>query len=49
MTENIERRIKINKLNKEIAKLEKQARSERQPKKKFELMQKIKCLKREMR
>lgn len=47
--ENIDRRIKINKLNKEIAKLEKQARAERQPKKKFELVQKIKCLKREMR
>lgn len=43
--ENIDRRIKINKLNKEIAKLEKQARAERQPKKKFELVQEIKKLK----
>jgi len=39
--ENIDIRIKINKLNKEIAKLEKQARAERQPKKKFELVQRI--------
>ena len=34
------------KIEKEIAKLEKQARAEKQPKKKFELVQKIKRLKR---
>ena len=33
------------KLQKEIARLEKQARAEKQPKKKFELVQKIKMLK----
>lgn len=33
------------KLEKEIAKLEKLARAEKQPKKKFELVQRIKCLK----
>lgn len=33
------------KLQKEIARLEKQARTERQPKKKFELVQRIKKLK----
>lgn len=48
VTENIERRIKINKLNKEIAKLEKQARAERQPKKKFELVQRINEFKKEL-
>ena len=32
------------KLDKEIAKLEKQARTEKQPKKKFEFMQKIRKL-----
>lgn len=36
------------KLQKEIAKLEKQARAERQPKKKFELAQKAKILKEEL-
>lgn len=36
------------KLKKEIAKLEKQARTEKQPKKKFELVQKINKLKQEM-
>lgn len=36
---------KRQKLEKEIAKLEKQARAEKQPKKKFELVQKIKALK----
>lgn len=46
--ENIDRRIKINKLNKEIAKLEKQARAERQPKKKFELVQRINEFKKEL-
>ena len=34
------------KIEKEIAKLEKQARAEKQPKKKFELVQKIKELQR---
>lgn len=33
------------KLEKEIVKLEKQARAERQPKKKFELVQRVKALK----
>lgn len=41
----IERR---EKLEKEIAKLEKLARAEKQPKKKFELVQEIKCLKKEL-
>ena len=36
------------KIEKEIAKLEKQARTEKQPKKKFELVQQIKELKRKM-
>lgn len=36
------------KLQKEIARLEKQARAERQPKKKFELVQKIKAKQQEM-
>ena len=36
------------KIEKEIAKLEKQARAEKQPKKKFELVQQIKELKRKM-
>lgn len=36
------------KLHKEIARLEKQARAERQPKKKFELVQKIKAKQQEM-
>ena len=33
------------KIEKEIAKLEKQARTEKQPKKKFELVQRVKALK----
>ena len=36
------------KLQKEIDKLEKQARAEKQPKKKFELVQRIRTLQREM-
>ena len=36
------------KIEKEIAKLEKQARAEKQPKKKFELVQQIKRLKEEL-
>ena len=36
------------KIKKEIAKLEKQARAEKQPKKKFELVQQIKRLKEEL-
>ena len=36
------------KIEKEIAKLEKQARAEKQPKKKFELVQQIKKLKEEL-
>lgn len=42
--ENIELHEKQAKLQKEIARLEKQARAEKQPKKKFELVQKIKRL-----
>lgn len=38
---------KIEKLNKEIEKLEKQARAEKQPKRKFELVQKMNKLKKE--
>lgn len=45
--ENIELHEKQAKLQKEIARLEKQARAEKQPKKKFELVQKIKRLKEE--
>ena len=43
--ENIELHEKQAKLQREIARLEKQARAEKQPKKKFELVQKIKKLK----
>lgn len=39
---------KIQKLNKEIERLEKKARTEKQPKKKFELVQKVKDLQREI-
>lgn len=46
--ENIELHEKQAKLQKEIARLEKQARTEKQPKKKFELVQKIKKLKGEL-
>ena len=45
LDEQIEINEKKQKLEKEIAKLEKQARAEKQPKKKFELVQKIKTLK----
>ncbi len=38
---------KKQKLEKEIAKLEKQARAEKQPKKKFELVSKVRNLKNE--
>lgn len=48
LEENIILREKREKLQKEIAKLEKQARSEKQPRKKFELVQKIKKLKNDM-
>ncbi len=46
--ENIELHEKQTKLQKEIARLEKQARTEKQPKKKFELVQKIKELRRNL-
>ena len=46
INENIELHEKQAKLKKEIARLEKQARTEKQPKKKFELVQKIKELRR---
>lgn len=45
LEENIILREKREKLQKEISKLEKQARSEKQPRKKFELVQRIKELK----
>lgn len=45
LDENIELHEKQEKLRKEIARLEKQARTERQPKKKFELVQRIRELK----
>lgn len=48
LEENIILREKREKLQKEISKLEKQARSEKQPRKKFELVQKIKKLKNDM-
>ena len=44
LDEQIEINDKKQKLEKEIAKLEKQARAEKQPKKKFELVQRIKVL-----
>ena len=44
LDEQIEVNEKRRKLEKEIAKLEKQARAEKQPKKKFELVQQIKAL-----
>lgn len=45
---NIERQIQRDKLKAEIAHLEKQARAERQPKKKFELVQQTKKLEHEL-
>lgn len=48
LDENIALHEKQEKLKKQIAKLEKQARAERQPKKKFELVQKIKKFTTEM-
>lgn len=48
LEENIILREKREKLQKEIAKLEKQARSEKQPRKKFELVQRVKKLKLEL-
>lgn len=48
LDENIALHEKQAKLENEIAKLEKQARAEKQPKKKFELVQKIKTLKGEL-
>ena len=45
LDEQIEINERMQKLEKEIAKLEKQARAEKQPKKKFELVQQIKQLK----
>ena len=44
LDENITLHEQQEKLQKQIAKLEKQARAERQPKKKFELVQQIKYL-----
>lgn len=48
LDENIALHERQEKLQKEIARLEKQARAEKQPKKKFELVQKIKTLKKEL-
>ena len=46
--ENIELHEKQTKLQRKIARLEKQARAERQPNKKFELVQQAKKLKEEL-
>lgn len=48
LDEQLARAAQREKLQKEIARLEKQARAERQPKKKFELVQKIKAKQKEM-
>lgn len=48
LDENLAIHDRRSKLEKEIAKLEKQARAEKQPKKKFELVQRIKKLRNEM-
>ena len=48
LDENIALHMKQEKLQKEIARLEKQARAEKQPKRKFELVQKIQMLKNEI-
>ena len=48
LDENLALRIEQEKLKKQIEKLEKQARAEKQPKKKFELVQQIKELKRKL-
>ena len=48
LDENIALHMKQEKLQKEIARLEKQARAEKQPKRKFELVQKIKLLNEEI-
>ena len=47
-TENIALHNKQEQLKKQIEKLEKQARAEKQPKKKFELVQKLKKLKKHL-
>ena len=48
LDEQISRNERIEKLKKEIEKLEKQARAEKQPKKKFDLVKKINALKKEI-
>ena len=48
LDEQLAQAAQLEKLQKEIARLEKQARAERQPKKKFELVQKIKAKQQEM-
>ena len=48
LDENLALRIEQEKLKKQIEKLEKQARAEKQPKKKFEFVQQIKKLKEEL-
>lgn len=45
---SVERDVQRQKLEKEIAKLEKQARAEKQPKKRFELYQRVQGLKKEL-
>ena len=49
LSEQIKTFERVEKLKKEIAKLEKQARTERQPKKKFELAQKVNKFKEELK
>lgn len=48
LDDNLNRQETINKLNREIERLEKKARAEKQPKKKFALVQDIKELKRQL-
>lgn len=48
LDEQLAQAAQLEKLQKEIARLEKQARAERQPKKKFELVQKIKAKQKKM-
>ena len=48
LDENLALHERREKLEKEIAKLEKQARAEKQPKKKFELVQRVRALQKQL-
>lgn len=48
LDENLAIHERREKLEKEIAKLEKQARAEKQPKKKFELVQRVRALQKQL-